>query len=183
MQIAVTVRGINTKRDKRLRGRHVVAARRGRFDTYSEEGGEAKTSARSGGWSDRPRTPKTPYDPDKCPAGYDPEVWSLGLLFDQLAKKRGVTLAARMPVIHGVLLKRFARFRELVQEKPRKLLDSKGVIRPWTDFVSATIRDYWTPSFWGTEYDEYALDDYCDCFLDIGRKIAAHAENVREGRI
>lgn len=160
----------------------MAKTRGSRFDSYSEDG-ESKPSSRGNGWSDKPRTPKTPYDPDKCPAGYDPEVWSLGLLFDQLAKKRGVTLAARMPVIHGVLLKRFARFRELVQEKPHMLLNSKGDIPPWTEFVSATIRAYWTPGFFGSEYDEYALDDYCDTFFYYGEQVRAHAKNVREGRI
>jgi len=99
------------------------------------------------------------YDPDTCPSGCDREVWSLALLFEQLANKNGYQLPQGRFLIHDYLLKRIAESG--IRGKPATFWkDDSGTVQSWSWCVEAAIKRYWD---WN-ESDvagEHALDDFC----------------------
>jgi hypothetical protein len=72
---------------------------------------------------DRTFRPARKLDPQACPPGYDPEVWSLTLLFEQLSAAAGV-ITLRGPLLYSMLEQRTTELRTI-------LADPKLRSRPW----------------------------------------------------
>jgi hypothetical protein len=119
------------------------------------------------------KSKKGPYDPDRCPAGWDAATWSLTLLFEQLAAKDGIELQAGRPVIYGSIAKRAAGYRD---RPPEFWKDSKGVVRTWDVCVAAAIREFWTYT-----RNDQALDLFCSpvTFNEMLRTVWERARNKR----
>lgn len=120
------------------------------------------------------RPARKSYDPDACPADRDPDIWSLTLLFEQLAA-RDVDLKAPRGVIYGGIAKRVDQFN--IRE--RQYRDALNQPCSWQNFMVAVIEE-----FWSRMWNEYALDQFidvsmfrqmCNCVLDRAkyRRLAA----------
>jgi hypothetical protein len=125
-----------------------------------------------------PRPARKP-DPDSCPPGYDPAVWSLALLFRQTAQKtirrettdQHIILAHGLPLIYVLLERATPPFREHFAQRQEKVL--AGTARPfwlgrsvktlrlaetWDEVVAEAIRYHFREYF----EDEYAADYFCN---------------------
>jgi hypothetical protein len=120
-----------------------------------------------------PATTRTPYDPDSCPPQLDPKLWSLALLFEQLAIKDGIQLPQGRFLIHDYLFKRINDYRD---KPPGYWRDSKGVVQTPDVCVGAAIREFWT--YWR---DEHALDLFCSpvTFDEMLQTVRERAKNKR----
>ena len=110
--------------------------------------------------SERPAArPARKYDPDQCPSGYDLAIWSLTLLFQQLAAKDGIQLQAGRPIIYGCLAKR---------------MEETGASEV---LVESAMREFWT--YW---QDEHALDAFCGV-VRFNEMISIVRERARNKRL
>jgi hypothetical protein len=126
------------------------------------------------------RGPRASIDRDTCPPGLRPEVWNLALVFEQFALARDIKLPQGRFLIYDILLHRITASK-IEQATSDQLLDSRGGVRRWDELVEYAIREYWTPDFFGTDYDEYALEDFCHpmMFKAMCQKIRKHAMSQR----
>jgi hypothetical protein len=112
-------------------------------------------------------------DQDACPSGYDPYVWDMTILFDQLAEKHDVQLALGRPMIYAKLLRRMEELRDTLADRdrrgmpwkhnglpmPRGVWSIDGVTRvdTWQRLGRAAIRYEWKTY----DQDTYAVDWFC----------------------
>lgn len=126
---------------------------------------------------------KQPPDPDRCPSGWDENIWHLTLLFEQKAAEDEIQLAVRRPIIYSKLRKaletsgipdipvpypddklqlafEFLAWCNYTGERPHQLLEVPvyTLTGPrWRKVVELYMIEFWT-RYW----DEYALDSFCE---------------------
>lgn len=111
--------------------------------------------------------PVKKVDLDECPAGYDPDVWSLTLLFRQEAAREGIDLVEFSNILlYAKLEKAVAPFRSWFAKRPEgarpiRIPDGPAPrfreAKTWAEVVEAVIR------YRFAEYveDAYAADRFC----------------------
>jgi len=117
------------------------------------------------------------FDRNQCPAGWDPDVWSLALQFEQCAAREGIQLAVGRPIIYAALKDRCDDFRQVLYlRKKRWSLDGSNRSAPWQEVVSAAI----TRHFARYHEDEYAVDFFCGpvVFSDMIKEVWQHGHNL-----
>jgi len=142
----------------------------------------------------RPAAPRQPFDRDRCPAGYDPDVWHLALRFEQSAKADGIELRAGRPVIyaeidalvthHGLRGKTYRHRADRCRKRflSELLADHCWLHLPelerasraeaditWAQMVEVIMRE-----FWSRIWDEHALDHFRQHFQEYGQMALDH---------
>lgn len=174
-----------------------------------QSGGEVKPSnrrgPRQGQWNQAPApsqpTRRGPRDRDACPEGWDKDIWSLTLLFQQYATADGITLAAGRPVIYSELAdlvesrdmraKAAAkRYRQAVRICQKRKLDPSlaeycWLHHPphggdWNEYLSwYQMFEVVLAEFWSRVWDQYALDHFRRHFQEYGQLAMTHWSNLR----
>lgn len=108
-------------------------------------------------YSKTPTASRREYDPTTCPSSCRKDVWSLGVLFVQLAAQEGLELPEGPFLVHDYLLHRF-KASGVMEAPPELLLDSQGRQRTWDEMVEAAIRLFFGETF----RDEHALEKFCN---------------------
>lgn len=146
------------------------------------------------GFKPQPSAPRQPFDRDRCPAGYHPDVWHLALSFEQSAKANGIELRAGRPVIyseidalvthHGLRGKTYRHRTALCKNialhpalAAHCWLHLPELVRTghgdsditWVQMVEVIIRE-----FWSRIWDEHALDHFRQHFQEYGQAALDH---------
>jgi hypothetical protein len=117
---------------------------------------------------DRLVQPARQLDPDECPAGYDPDVWDMTLLFTQCGLRRD-TRTVDGPLLYAMLLPRMTWLRDQrakIDETVRGSWSADGVTRfsTWQEMGRAAIELFWRESKDILEPNDpgpYAAEDFC----------------------
>lgn len=104
-----------------------------------------------------------------CPAGYDPDVWDMALLFEQRATDRGTRLTVGRIILYAMLEPRMEWLRDQraqVNEKIRGSWSADGVTRfsSWQEMGRAAIELFWRDDgdlLEPNDPGQYAADDFC----------------------
>lgn len=123
------------------------------------------------------RTPSggsLPPDRDRCPRGWDTDIWFLALLFESLAEEQDIKLRAGRPVIYSELAGRIKdsgirnmtvpfsceQLTEVVNQElyPNPVLTGAQ----WRQFVQIMIYE-----FWSMHWDENATAKFTEKFMFI----------------
>jgi hypothetical protein len=146
----------------------------------------------------RPAAPKGPPDRNRCPAGWDADLWHLTLLFEQYARADRIELRAGRPVIYAELQDLASRYRLPQQAKENHFRQEvAGCVRR---HHAADRADrcwlHWPPNdpgqqraryltwvqmaevimaeFWSRVQDEFALDQFRQHFSEYGNDAWRH---------
>lgn len=124
--------------------------------------------------SKQTRPPTPPPDRDRCPRGWDEDIWKLALLFESLADEQDIKLRAGRPVIYSELDHRIKNSgirtmevpftaEEMTEAVNQELYPNPVLTGPqWRKFVSAMIYEFWS-RFW----DESATTTFTQKFMFI----------------
>jgi hypothetical protein len=145
--------------------------------------------------------PRLP-DRNRCPAGWDAELWHLTLLFEQYAHEDGIELRAGRPVIYAELAELVKRWH--VKEKtyhqeitgcPRRELALDRADHCWyhwppkaveqqvaRDLTWVEVVEIIMAEFWSRVQDEYALDQFRRDFRTYGLAMVKHWHSLRVKR-
>lgn len=149
-----------------------------------------------------PRQPKGPPGKDRCPAGWDEDIWSLALLFRQYARADGIELQQGPPVIYMEIDDLVTRYTMRGRTYPQEVYGCKARFFP-TDLASHCWLHYpvsppedqkpgdlvWhqkveviMAEFWSRVWDARALDHFRQHFAEYGLMAVRHWENLRAVR-
>lgn len=141
-------------------------------------------------------------DKDRCPKGWDQDIWSLTLAFQQYALADRITLAAGRPIIYAELADLVAsrdmrarakagRYRQAVRICGKRKLDPTLADHCWLHHPPSG-GDKWDEyltwyqmvevimaEFWSRIWDEYALDHFRRHFREYGQLAMDHWSNLR----
>lgn len=142
---------------------------------------------------------KGPRDRDDCPAGWDADLWSLTLRFEQDARADRIDLKAGRPVIYSELADLVARhemrtrtYPQAVKGCTRRLLDDSLAEKCWLHYNPQHPGSQWErdlgwvemvevimAEFWSRVWDEYALDGFRHHFREYGQLAVGHWISLR----
>jgi hypothetical protein len=133
---------------------------------------------------------KQPFDRDRCPLGYDTDVWHLALLFEQYAHADQIELTTGRPVIYAEIFRLVERYRLRKQtfvqyaeactrrKLPKSLaehcwLHTRTEVRhraiTWVEMVEVIMEE-----FWSCIQDAHALDWFRQKFPEYGTMAVKH---------
>lgn len=142
---------------------------------------------------------KPPPDRDRCPAGWDADIWHLALLFEQYARADKIELRAGRPVIYAeisALVDRYGmregRYRHEIRGCARRELPKDMADRCWFHWPpQETARQEaraltWVEmaevilaEFWSRIWDAHALDHLRQHFGEYGTAAVEHWNSLR----
>lgn len=145
---------------------------------------------------------KGPPDKDRCPPGWDANLWHLTLRFEQYARADGIELRAGRPVIYAELAslvtngmrEKAARggYRQEVDGCTRRELAADMAARCWyhyppgdpakqvtTDLTWVQVAEVIMAEFWSRIQDEHALDRFRQHFREYGKAAVDHWRSLR----
>ena len=149
----------------------------------------------SSGNQEAPRpAPRGPVDKNRCPAGWDAQLWHLTLLFGQYARADGIELRAGRHFVyaeindlvthHGL---RGKTYPHEVRGCARRELDHRLAARCWFhwppgdpgsqrpgDINWVQMVEVIMAEFWSRVQDEYALDMFRQHFQEYGKAAMKH---------
>lgn len=98
------------------------------------------------------------FDPEACPLGYDPDIWSLSLLWDQIMSKYHHDGYYGLPVIYGHLEKtiKTSRLRDRHMGASKHDPDK----RAWYWLLEQMITRWWDYEM-DSDKPEFAINDFC----------------------
>lgn len=142
---------------------------------------------------------KSPPDRDRCPAGYDADVWHLALRFRQYAQDDKIELVAGLPVVYAELDDIIGRYGmrqkgydQEVYGCDRRNLPDDYARRCWYHFPpgapgqQVTRAITWTEmteiimaEFWSRIQDEHAAARFREHFVEYGMAAIRHWKSLR----
>ena len=149
---------------------------------------------------DTPRQPKGPPSRDRCPAGWDADIWHLVLRFEQYARADKIELRAGRPVIYmeiDSLVRRFGlrdvRLHPETYGCDRRTLQPDMAARCWFHWpphYPGSQQDYteigWVEvvevimaEFWSRIWDDRAVDFFGQYFSEYGAAMQKHWASLR----
>lgn len=136
------------------------------------------------------RPARKPIDRNRCPAGWDENIWHLALLFEQSARADGIELRVGRPVIYAEINELVSRWhmrdksfvqyadactrRNLPDDQAAKCwyhtrTDVRHRAITWVEMVEVIMAE-----FWSRIWDEHALDYFRQYFAEFGRAAVKH---------
>ena len=145
------------------------------------------------------RQPKGPPSRDRCPAGWDADIWHLVLLFEQYARADEIELTAGRPVIYmeiNDLVSRYGMrpqvFRQEVHGCERRKLGTDMAAHCWYHWPPGKPAEQeareltWVQKaeiilaeFWSRIQNEHAADHLRQYFAEYGQACLAHWRSLR----
>lgn len=174
------------------------------LDGFSERGGrQRRPSGLSPAQPNRTGpTQRGAPDPDRCPPGWDTDVWHLALLFQQYARADGIELRQGRPIIYTELKSLIDHYKVRDQKFVQEVRGCRNRFAP-TDWA-AHCWLHWPPDdpkaqrpgpvtwvqkmevlqaeFWSRIQDEHALDAFRQYFREYGNMILQHWKSLRHIR-
>lgn len=147
--------------------------------------------------------PKGPPDRNRCPAGWDEDIWRLALMFERYAWADKISLKAGRPVIYAELASlvndfemrgrsTIGSYRQEVYRCDERFHGADMASRCWRHFppndpgnqVAGDLTWYEMfevimASFWSRIQNEYALDAFRQHFREHGAAAVNHWKSLR----
>jgi hypothetical protein len=147
-------------------------------------------------------TAKLPPSRDRCPAGWDADIWHLTLLFEQYARADDIELRAGRPVIYMEIDDLVTRYTMRGREYPHEVYGCSARFFPkdlashcclhwppnapgdqaagplgWTQKVEVIMDE-----FWSRIWDDRAVDHFRQYFAEYGLMAVRHWANLRAAK-